>query len=67
MPATLPAHVGTDSLIKPHNIITLRFSEAVKDHANEVQDSEGSKFRIFMFDPTSVERRQDESRGLWAK
>ena len=29
----MPAHLGTESLKKPHDIITLRFSEVVKDHA----------------------------------
>ena len=32
-PANVPAYVGADSLKKPHHIITLRFSEVVKDHA----------------------------------
>ena len=32
-PAAMPAQIGTDSLKKPHHIITLRFSEVVKDHA----------------------------------
>ena len=32
-PAAMPAHIGADSLKKPHHIVTLRFSEAVKDHA----------------------------------
>ena len=30
----MPVHIGVDSLKKPHHIITLRFSEVVKDHAN---------------------------------
>ena len=29
----MPAHVGADSLKKPHHIVTLPFSEVVKDHA----------------------------------
>ena len=32
--AGVPAHIGADSLKKPHHIITLWFSEVVKDHAN---------------------------------
>ena len=28
------AHIGGESLKKPHHIVTLRFSEVVKDHAN---------------------------------
>ena len=28
-----PAHIGAESLKKPHHIVTLRFSEVVKDHA----------------------------------
>ena len=32
LPAML-ALVGADSLKKPHHIITLRFSDVVKDHA----------------------------------
>ena len=35
-PATMPAHIGADSLEKPHHMVTLRFSEAEKDHANFV-------------------------------
>ena len=32
-PATMPAlHIGADSLKKPHHIVTLQFSEVVKDH-----------------------------------
>ena len=27
------AHVGTDSLKKPHHTVTLQFSKVVKDHA----------------------------------
>ena len=35
-PAAMPAHTGAKSLKKPqpHHIITLQFSEVVKDHAN---------------------------------
>ena len=33
-PAAMPAHIGADSLKKPHHIITLQFSEVVKDRAN---------------------------------
>ena len=35
-PAAMPAHAGAKSLKKPqpHHIITLQFSEVVKDHAN---------------------------------
>ena len=33
-PASVPAHIGAESLKKPHHIVTLRFSEVVKDHAN---------------------------------
>ena len=29
----MQAHIGADSLKKPHHIITLQFSEVVKDHA----------------------------------
>ena len=32
-PAAVPVHIGADSLKKPYHIITLRFSEFVKDHA----------------------------------
>ena len=32
-PATMPVHIGVNSLKKPHHIIILRFSEAVKGHA----------------------------------
>ena len=32
-PAAVPAHVGADSRKKPHHIVTLRFSEVVKNHA----------------------------------
>ena len=38
-PAAVPAHVGADSLKKPHHIVTLRFSEVVKDHATYVVSS----------------------------
>ena len=31
--AAVPAHVGAESLKKPHHIVTLQFSEVVKDHA----------------------------------
>ena len=30
----MPVHIGADRLKKPHHIITLRFSEVVKDHPN---------------------------------
>ena len=30
----MPAHIGADSLKKPHHMATLRFSEVVKDRAN---------------------------------
>ena len=30
----MPAHIGADSLKKPHPIVTLRFSEVVTDQAN---------------------------------
>ena len=33
-PAAMPAHIGADSLKKRHHIVTLWFSEVVKDHAN---------------------------------
>ena len=33
-PAAMLAHVGADCLKKPHHIVTLRFIEVVKDHAN---------------------------------
>ena len=32
-PAAGLAHVGAESLKKPHHIVTLQFSEVVKDHA----------------------------------
>ena len=32
-PATMPVHVGTNSLKKPHHIVILRFSDVVKGHA----------------------------------
>ena len=28
----VPGYVGADSLKKPHHIVTLQFSEVVKDH-----------------------------------
>ena len=31
--AAVQAHDGAESLKKPHHIITLQFSEVVKDHA----------------------------------
>ena len=34
-PATaVLVHIGADSLKKPHHIVTLLFSEALKDHDN---------------------------------
>ena len=30
----MPAHLGAESLKKPHDIVTLRFIELVKDHGN---------------------------------
>ena len=33
-PATMPVHIGANSLKKPHHIVILRFSEVVKGHAN---------------------------------
>ena len=30
----VPSHAGTESLKKPYHIVTLWFSEVVKDHAN---------------------------------
>ena len=32
-------HVGAESLIEAYHIVTLGFSEVVKDHANPAQDS----------------------------
>ena len=32
-PAAVSAHVGIDSLKKPHDIISLSFCEVIKDHA----------------------------------
>ena len=32
-------HVGAESLIETYHIVTLGFSEVVKDHANHAQDS----------------------------
>ena len=32
----MPAYVGAECLKKPHHIVTLQFSEVVKDHANYI-------------------------------
>ena len=39
----MPAHIGADSLKKSHHIVTLRFSEVVKDHAQEHAERELSE------------------------
>ena len=31
----MPAHTDAESLKKSHNIVTLQFSEVVKDHAKD--------------------------------
>ena len=38
-PATVPEHIGADSLKKPHHIVTLRFSEVVKDHTKNINQN----------------------------
>ena len=46
----MPAHIGADSLKKPHHIVTLQFSEVVKDHANYEPISIKTKFSKKMFE-----------------
>ena len=36
--------VGAENLKQPHHIVTLRFSEVVNDHANDVYQIFGQKF-----------------------